>query len=304
MELASNLNPLTSGLFGEANTNPVDFSPEVDELLVFSASFAGMPNVNFAVAFVSALEVLTPKVKPLEDPVSDLAALLIEFCALAGMPNEKFDLTIFGSFLSAPGFKPPQATHSVSSALFCTMHESHDHAPSGFLNLSPQPEVVVDFAVVVGAAFEALPGFGFEQHTHVLAVSLFLTIHEEHSQELVDGLNFSIRSELAAVDVFDLSLAASRLDFFGPMLIELGLAALQHGHVMTVLGFLSMQPEHSQDPSAGLNLSIRSNFSEDGVVVEPTVLLDGSELFGLGVVHDTHVVSSCLFLTKQEEHSH
>lgn len=52
--------------------------------------------------------------------------------------------------------------------------------------------------------------------------------------------------------------SAPKSVFFGLVFDELGLDVLQQGHVSTFAAFRSKQPEHSHDPSAGLNFSIKS----------------------------------------------
>lgn len=87
----------------------------------------------------------------------------------------------------APGLGLVQATHFVSSALFCTIHVSHSHDSSGFLNLSPNPIIPVDTWTVgvdtdltaekaegrVSDDFSPVPGFAVSQATHLTASGLF-----------------------------------------------------------------------------------------------------------------------------------
>lgn len=87
----------------------------------------------------------------------------------------------------APGLGLVQATHFVSSALFCTIHVSHSHDPSGFLNLSPNPIIPVETETVgvdtaltaekaegrVSDDFSPVPGFAVSQATHFTASGLF-----------------------------------------------------------------------------------------------------------------------------------
>lgn len=88
-----------------------------------------------------------------------------------------------------------QATHLVASALFCTIHVSHSHAPSGFLNLSPKPtrpvgagaagaEAVFTTEKAEGRVSEGLrpvPGLAVSQATHFTASGLFRTRHVSQS---------------------------------------------------------------------------------------------------------------------------
>lgn len=89
--------------------------------------------------------------------------------------------------VDAPGLGVVQATHFVSSALFSNMHVSHSHAPSGLLNLSPNPVKPVETgsvgADVVFAAEKAegrvsdglspVPGLAVSHATHFTASGLF-----------------------------------------------------------------------------------------------------------------------------------
>lgn len=117
---------------------------------------------------------------------------------LGGTPNLncKVDPMLdAGSFgFVVPGFEAWQATHSVCFASFCSKQESQVHAPSGFLNLSPNPLVVN----VCSGLLELLtePGFAVLQQGQVLTELLFLRRHPGHSQESLLGLNLFIMSEL------------------------------------------------------------------------------------------------------------
>lgn len=97
--------------------------------------------------------------------------------------------------VDAPGLALEQATHFVSSALFCKQQVSHSHAPSGFLNLSPNPmKPVLAGAVGVDTVFTAekadgrvseglspVPGLAVSQATHLTASDLFMTRHVSQS---------------------------------------------------------------------------------------------------------------------------
>lgn len=98
--------------------------------------------------------------------------------------------------VDAPGLALEQATHFVSSALFCTKQVSHSHVPSGFLKLSPNPmRPVVAGTVGVDTVFTAakaegrvseglspVPGLAVSQATHFTASDLFITRHVSQSQ--------------------------------------------------------------------------------------------------------------------------
>lgn len=87
----------------------------------------------------------------------------------------------------SPGLGFVQATHFVSSALFCNIHASHSHEPSGNLNLSPKPIVSVETGAEGGDTvltaekaegrvnddFSPVPGFDVSQATHLTASGLF-----------------------------------------------------------------------------------------------------------------------------------
>lgn len=114
----------------------------------------------------------------------------------------------------APGLELVQATHFVSSALFCTIHTSHSHDPSGVLNLSPNPTVVTVETVSVGGAtvltaknadgsvnddLSPVPGFAVSHATHFTASGLFCTRHVSQSQ-VPDGLENNAPNPVAVDD--------------------------------------------------------------------------------------------------------
>lgn len=98
--------------------------------------------------------------------------------------------------VEAPGLALMQATHLVSSALFDTIHVSHSQAPSGFLNLSPNPTNPVETVAVgvgtvltaekaegrVSEGFRPVPGLAVSHATHFTASGLFRTRHVSQSQ--------------------------------------------------------------------------------------------------------------------------
>lgn len=111
--------------------------------------------------------------------------------------NCKLELDVAGAVFSvffAPGFNPPQATHSVTFDSFCTMQVSQLHAPSGFLNLSPNP-----FASEAGGSLlDPVPALGLAvwQHTQVSTEVAFLTIQLGHSHKSLVTLLLNIFSSL------------------------------------------------------------------------------------------------------------
>lgn len=96
----------------------------------------------------------------------------------------------------APGLGVVHATHFVSSALFCTIHVSHSHEPSGALNMAPNPTAPAETGSGAGEAaltdenaegrvsddLSPVPGFAVSQATHFTASGLFCTIHVSQSQ--------------------------------------------------------------------------------------------------------------------------
>ena len=111
-----------------------------------------------------------------------------------------------------PGLALMQATHFVSSALFCTKHVSHSHAPSGFLNLSPNPlkpvetggmgvDTVLSAEKADGKVSEGLspvPGLAVSQATHFTASGLFTTRHVSQSQ-VPEGLENIVPNPVVVV---------------------------------------------------------------------------------------------------------
>lgn len=154
--------------------------------------------------------------------------------------------------LSLPGLALVQATHFVSSALFCTIHVSHSHAPSGFLNLSPNPANPVEMgAVEVGTVLIAekaegrvseglspVPGLAVSQATHFTASGLFRTRHVSQSQ-VPAGLENIVPKPavVVVVEVVFVLLLSSPTEVKGEGLLsmdfdeeELGCGAIQQTH--------------------------------------------------------------------------
>lgn len=94
----------------------------------------------------------------------------------------------------------------MSSALFSTIQVSHSHAPSGFLNLSPNPTKPVEIggagvdsalvadkaAGIVSEVLSPVPGLAVSQATHFTASDLFLTRHVSHSQDPTGLVNKAV----------------------------------------------------------------------------------------------------------------
>ena len=147
-------------------------------------------------------------------------------------------------FAVAPGFGVSQAAHLLASALFWIMQTSHDHEPSGFLNLSPNPEVIVAVTGVLvtvrlGLMFTE-PGLAVWQHGQVITESTLCTMQQGHSHELLTDLKVLIgeandESLLVFVDVIvavdgliapEVTLTAVVVSTFGFSLPKLGIVEL------------------------------------------------------------------------------
>lgn len=147
-----------------------------------------------------------------------------------------------------------QATHLVSSALFCTIHVSHSHAPSGFLNLSPNPlkpvetgSVGVDPVLTVEKAegnvsegLSPVPGLAVSQATHFPASGLFETRHVSHSQVPAGLENIGPKPVVVAEEEAVLVLLlSSPTELEGDSLfstglgVEFGFEALQQTHFVS-----------------------------------------------------------------------
>lgn len=159
-----------------------------------------------------------------------------------------------------PGLVLMQATHFVSSALFSTIHVSHSHAPSAFLNLSPNPVNPVETGAegvdgvltaekaegIVSEGLNPIPGLAVSQATHFTASGLFITRHVSQSQ-VPAGLENIVPKPVVVVVVVVLLLS-----------------------------------------------------SPTGVAVEGLLSIDLDEKeLGCGAIQQTHFVSDSLFCTKQ-----
>lgn len=163
----------------------------------------------------------------------------------------------------APGLALVQATHFVSSALFCTIQVSHSHASSGFLNLSPNPVNSVETAAAgvgtvltgekaeerVSEGLSPVPGLAVSQATHFTASGLFITRQVSQSQ-VPAGLENIVPKPVVVVVV----------------------------EVVLVLLLLSSPTEVEDDCLLSMDLD---------------------EDLGCGAAQQTHFVSDCLFGTKQ-----
>ena len=156
--------------------------------------------------------------------------------------------------LSLPGLALVQATHLVSSALFWTIHVSHSHVPSGFLNLSPNPLKPVETGAVdadtvltaekaerkVSEGLRPVPGLAVSQATHFTASGLFRTRHVSQSQ-VPSGLENIVPKlvVVVVVEVVFLLLLANPTELEGDCLLssdlveELGFGAIQQTHFVS-----------------------------------------------------------------------
>lgn len=179
--------------------------------------------------------------------------------------------------LSLPGLAVMQATHFVSSALFSTIHVSHSQAPSGFLNLSPNPTNPVETgAVGVGTVLTAekadgrvseglspVPGLAVSQATHFTASGLFRTRHVSQSQ-VPAGLENIVPKPVVVVVVEEevfVPLLSSPTEVAGEGLLsidldedKLGCGDIQQTHLVSDSLFCTKQTSQLQ-PGGALNKS-------------------------------------------------
>lgn len=164
---------------------------------------------------------------------------------------------------TAPGLELRQDTHLTSCALFRTKHTSQSQAPSGFLNLSPNPNspVAVDEAAVVVVVervdevseragrvsldFTPVPGLAVSQATHLITSGLLLTKHVSHSQLPAGGAKR------------ELMLAGASAGLLSGLEAEsvLGCGAKQATHFLSEDLFCNRQVSQLHEPAGGLNLS-------------------------------------------------
>lgn len=98
--------------------------------------------------------------------------------------------------LEVPGLAPEQATHFDASALLVTIHVSHSHEPSVFLNLSPNPNTgaLVDDKGGPDVVTAEVPGLTVQHATHFFSSALLTIIHVSHSHDPSGFLNLSPKS--------------------------------------------------------------------------------------------------------------
>lgn len=168
----------------------------------------------------------------------------------------------------------------MSSALFSTIHVSHSHAPSAFLNLFPNPVNPVSTGAVgrdtvftaekaEGRVVEGLspvPGLAVSQATHLTASGLFRTRHVSQSQVPADLENMVPKP--AEVDVVEEPLLSttSGVAVKGLLSIDLGCGAQQHTHLVSDGLFCTMQTSQLQ-PGGALNVAPKPIDVREEVVV-------------------------------------
>lgn len=141
----------------------------------------------------------------------------------------------------------------MSSALFCNIHVSHSHAPSGFLNASPNPPMPVETGSVgvdavltvekseenVREGLSPVPGLAVSQATHFTASGLLETRHVSQSQVPVGLENIGPKPVVVAKLEAVLVLLPSSTELEGDSLFstdlgeEFGFEALQQTHFVS-----------------------------------------------------------------------
>lgn len=156
------------------------------------------------------------------------------------------------------------------------MHTSQSQDPSGFLNLSPNPnsplaeEAIVIVVVVVDEVAESVdeaseragrvrldftpvPGLAVSQATHLTTSGLFLTKHVSQSQLPAGGAKRELMLARASVGLLsDLEEES-----------VLGCGARQATHFLSEDLFCNRQVPQLHDPAGGLNLSPKPRRAED-----------------------------------------
>lgn len=191
--------------------------------------------------------------------------------------------------LSLPGLGFVQATHFVSSALFSNIHESHSHAPSGLLNLSPNPMNPVETGTEgvdtvfadekaegrVSDGLSPVPGLAVSHALHLTASGLFSTRHVSHSQVPAGLENIVPKPVVVVVVVVEVLLLSSPTEVAVVGLLSngsveegLGFGAEQATHFESDGLFCTKQTSHSHEPAWGLNKLPNPSEEEREEVVE------------------------------------
>lgn len=159
-----------------------------------------------------------------------------------------------------------QATHLLSPALFTTIHVSHSHEPSLFLNLSPNPAEAAgaDGALaaeseggMVSECLRPVPGLAVSHATHLVASALLETRHVSHSQVPADLANMVPKPVVVAADALLLPLLSSPVEAAallsgGFVDGEAGLAVVQQTHLLSDGLFCTKHTSQLQ-PAGALN---------------------------------------------------
>lgn len=184
-----------------------------------------------------------------------------------------------------------QATHLVSSALFSTIQVSHSQAPSGFLNLSPNPTKPVEAGLagadsalmaekadgIVSEVLSPVPGLAVSQATHFTASDLFRTRQVSQSQDPAGLVNTAANPAVVVVEVELLlsgpaELAAGGLPSEGADEEDSGWGVMQQTHFVSEGLFCTKQTSQFH-PGTALNRS--PNPAEE--LVEEVVVVAGGE---------------------------
>lgn len=188
----------------------------------------------------------------------------------------------------APGLVLMQATHFVSSALFCTIQVSHSHEPSGGLNLFPKSLSPVEIGSAgadrvltaekaegrVSEGLSPVPGLAVSHATHFTASGLFRTRHVSQSQVPAGLENIvpkPVVADVVEVVVFVLLLLSCITEEAGDCLLsrgldeELGLVAEQQTHFVSDCLFGTKQTSQVQSVE-GLNTPVNPVEEEEDIV--------------------------------------
>lgn len=176
-----------------------------------------------------------------------------------------------------------QATHLVSSALFCTIHVSHSHEPSGFVNLSPNPKLTVAVGTTLAAevaggrvneGLRPVPGLAVSQATHFTASGLFKTRHVSQSQVPAGLENIPKPVTVLLMEVVFVLLLSNPTKAAGEGLPsidldeELGRGVIQQTHLASDGLFCTKQTSQLQ-PGGALN---KPSHPAEGVLKEVVVV--------------------------------
>ncbi len=177
----------------------------------------------------------------------------------------------------------------MSSALFTTIHVSHSHEPSGFLNLSPNPlnpeetgAVGVDTVLTaekaegrVSEGLSPVPGLAVSQATHLTASGLLRTRHVSQSHVPAGLANIVPKPVVVVVveEVVFVLLLSTPTDVVAEGLLsidldeeEMGCGAIQQTHFVSDGLFCTKHTSQLQ-PGGALNITPNPVEEEEEVVV-------------------------------------